>query len=156
MTNPERYQIICDGASIGKGTRIGHNVFIGEHVYIGPDCNIQGNVFIPSGVSIGSRTFIGPGVTFCNVKHPPLPQDRKGQYDKTIIGYGSSIGAGATILPGIDVHPLTVIGAGAVMTKSTKKPGITYVGNPARPIKRSFWKRLVSFCMSTSDHRGPR
>lgn len=131
------FTVIARGATIGENCTIGHNVFIGNDVAVGDNVSIQGNCFIPSGVSIGDNVFIGPGVTFCNVKRPPLPDDEKGEYEKTLIGSGCVIGAGCTILPGITMHPFSKVGAGAVLTHDSM-PGadglnVWYIGNPAKP-----------------------
>ena len=55
------------------------------------------------------------------------------EYPKTIIKQGSSIGAGAIILPGITVGENAMIGAGSVVTKNVGN-GLIVVGNPARKV----------------------
>ncbi|MCW8090346.1 DapH/DapD/GlmU-related protein [Alteromonas ponticola] len=50
---------------------------------------------------------------------------------KTVIRAGASIGANATILPGLAIGKNAVIGAGAVVTKDVEQSS-TVVGNPAR------------------------
>jgi len=121
--------IICKGAKIGEWTTIGHNVFIGENVSIGQGCRIQGNVYIPEGVVIGKHVFIGPGVIFTNVKKPIA--FIKSEYQKTIVGNKCVIGAGAIILPGIELGFSCFIGAGSVVTRPVRI-GVTVYGNPAR------------------------
>lgn len=125
MINPE--------AKIGKSTKIWHkhlsnigkceigencvihsHVWIGDGVKIGNNVKVQAFSFIPSGVTIGDNAFIGPRVTFTNDKHPPS----HGNWSKTIVQEGASIGACATILPGITIGKDAMIGAGSVVTKS--------------------------------------
>ena len=121
----------------GKG-RIGKNCNIGalveiRHPQIGDDCKIQAFVFIPEGVKIGDRVFIGPHVCFTNDKHPTAV----GEWELlwTTVEDGVNIGANATILPGITLGEGCTVGAGAVVTKDVP-PGVTVVGNPARRLEK--------------------
>ena len=114
--------IICREVSIGA------NVYIGPNVTIGQGTRIQNNVFIPEGVVIGKHCFIGPAVVFTNDKHPPSPKE---DWEVTYVEPHVSIGANATILPGITLHEGSVIGAGSVVVRSTYKDQPVY-GNPAK------------------------
>lgn len=116
------------------GCRIGKNCNIGSHVMIadtaiGDDCKIQSFTFIPKGVIIGDRVFVGPSVTFCNDKYPKIVNDWK--LLTTVVGDDVSIGAGAVILPGIRIGEGAMVGAGAVVTRSVPA-SVVVVGNPAR------------------------
>ncbi len=125
---PELSNII-EGARFGARSTIHSNVWIGKSVVIGDDTKIQAFVFIPDGVTIGNRVFIGPHVCFTNDKHPP--SHGKG-WSETLVEDDVSIGAGAVILPGITLGKGCIVGAGSIVTKSVL-PGVTVVGNPARP-----------------------
>ena len=132
------FAIICEHALIGGHATIGHNCFIGKGVTIEDHAKLEGNVYAPPGVEILEGAFVGPGVTFCNVKHPPLPEHRKGAFEKTIVYPGAVIGAGCTILPGVIIEAGVRIGAGSVVTRSLATPPDPerwYVGNPARLMK---------------------
>ena len=124
------------------GCAIGSNVFVGPFVEIQKDVNIgertkiQSHTFICELVDIGKNCFIGHGVMFINdtfVKGGPARGD-KSLWKQTKIGDYVSIGSNATILP-VTVCDNVVIGAGSVVTKDIKVPGV-YVGNPARFIKK--------------------
>ena len=117
---------------IGKNCNIGALVEI-RHPQIGDDCKIQAFVFIPEGVKIGDRVFIGPHVCFTNDKHPTAV----GEWELlwTTVEDGVNIGANATILPGITLGEGCTVGAGAVVTKDVP-PGVTVVGNPARRLEK--------------------
>lgn len=124
------------------GCVIGSNVFVGPFVEIQKDVNIgertkiQSHSFICELVDIGKDCFIGHGVMFINdtfAKGGPARGD-KSLWKQTKIGDNVSIGSNATILP-VTVCDNVVIGAGSVVTKDIKTPGV-YVGNPARIIKK--------------------
>lgn len=120
---------IHDDTSIGENCTVHSHVWIGQGVVIGEHTKVQAFAFIPTGVSIGQRCFIGPRVTFTNDKYPP--SGGKG-WSETVVEDDVVIGAGAVILPGLTLGKGSRVGAGAVVTKSVP-PGVTVVGNPARP-----------------------
>lgn len=117
--------------TIGNNCTIHSHVWIGDDVLIGDGCRIQAFAFIPTGVEIGDNVFIGPHVCFTNDKNPP---SARAHWQYTIVMKGVSIGANATILPGIFIGEGARVGAGAVVTKDVM-PYTTVVGNPARVIK---------------------
>ena len=87
-------------------------------------------VQIWDGISIDDDVFIGPNVIFCNDKYPRSMQ-YPDKYLANVIKKGASIGANATILPGICIGENAVVGAGAVVTKDFN-PGETVIGFAAR------------------------
>lgn len=124
---------ICSKAIIGNNCNIGQNVFIANNVSIGNNCKIQNNVSIYEGVSFEDNVFCGPSVVFTNVINPRSNINRKKEYKKTIVKEGCSLGANATILCGITIEKYSFIGAGSVVTKSTKPFGI-YSGVPNKHV----------------------
>jgi acetyltransferase-like isoleucine patch superfamily enzyme len=137
--------------NIGIGTSIWQFCVILPGAQIGAECNICSHCLIENGVIVGNRVtvkcgvqlwdglrveddvFIGPNVTFTNDLHPRSKQ-YPDEFPETIIRRGASIGANATILPGIEIGEGAMIGAGSVVTKSVA-PGVTVVGNPAKEMK---------------------
>lgn len=135
---------------IGAGTRIWQFAVVLEGSSIGRDCNICAHTFVESGVTIGDRVtvksgvylwdgltveddvFIGPQATFTNDREPRSRAHKP--FDPTLLKAGSSIGAGAVILPGLTIGRGAMIGAGAVVTKSVPD-GETWIGNPAQPLR---------------------
>lgn len=115
---------------IGQRARVHSHVWIGDKVRIGDDVSIQAFVFIPNGVTIHDMVFIGPHVCFTNDPHPPSEE-----WKETIVEDHVSIGANATILPGVRLGKGCKIGAGAVVTKDVKAYQ-TVVGNPAKPLSK--------------------
>lgn len=123
------------GCSIGDNVQIGPFVEIQKNVSIGKGTKIQSHSFICELVSIGKECFIGHGVMFIN----DLFQNGKAaggdttKWKSTNIANYVSIGSNATILP-VHICEKVVIGAGSVVTKDIRQPGI-YVGNPAKLIR---------------------
>jgi UDP-2-acetamido-3-amino-2,3-dideoxy-glucuronate N-acetyltransferase len=111
---------------IPDSTTVHAPVWIGKNVYIGEGCKVQAFAFIPDGVSIGERVFIGPHVCFTNDKNPPSVN-----WANTWVDDDASIGAGAVILPGITIGKGARVGAGSVVTRDVPA-GATVKGNPAR------------------------
>jgi acetyltransferase-like isoleucine patch superfamily enzyme len=121
--------------TIGDNTFIGPFVEIQNDAIIGKNCKIQSHTFICELVTIGDDCFIGHGVMFINdtfSKGGPAGGDRD-MWKKTRIGKFVSIGSNATVLP-VEICDRVVIGAGSVVTKNIRKPGI-YAGNPAKFLK---------------------
>jgi acetyltransferase-like isoleucine patch superfamily enzyme len=120
------------------GCEIGPNCFIGpfteiqKSVKIGDRVKVQSHTFICELVTIGNDCFIGHGVMFVNDKfsNGKPAGGKKELWLKTNIGNNVSIGSNATILP-VSICDNVVIGAGSVVTKDIKKPGV-YYGNPAK------------------------
>ena len=124
---------IMSSATIGSNCNIGQNVVVSPDVVLGNNCKVQNNVSIYSGVTCDSDVFLGPSMVFTNVINPRSAVNRRGQYSKTHVGEGASIGANSTIVCGNDIGPYAFIGAGAVITKYVK-PYALVVGNPAKQI----------------------
>ena len=101
-------------SSIGSQTKIGAFVEIGG-AKIGKDCKIQSFVYIPPGVVIGDRVFVGPGTVFTNCKKPDLSKEP--MLIETFIEDDVVIGAGCVILPGIRIKRNAFIAAGSTVTK---------------------------------------
>jgi UDP-2-acetamido-3-amino-2,3-dideoxy-glucuronate N-acetyltransferase len=141
---------LCETADIGEGTRIWAFAHILPGARIGRDCNVCDGVFVEGDVVIGDRVtvkcgvqlwdgvrlhddvFVGPNATFTN---DMFPRSRKhpAKFLETVVESGASIGANATILPGLRIGSGAMVGAGAVITRSVP-PNAIVVGNPARII----------------------
>lgn len=122
---------IMPGCEIGESCNIGQNVVVSPGVKLGRNVKVQNNVSIYTGVECGDDVFLGPSMVFTNVINPRSAVNRRGQYAKTRVGRGASIGANATIVCGHDIGEFAFIGAGAVVTKEVPAFALV-VGNPAR------------------------
>jgi UDP-2-acetamido-3-amino-2,3-dideoxy-glucuronate N-acetyltransferase len=124
---------IMPGAVIGKKCSLGQNVMVASGVILGNNVKIQNNVSLYEGVVCEDDVFLGPSMVFTNIINPRSAIIRRGQYAKTMVHKGASIGANATIVCGHDIGEFAFIGAGAVVTKHVK-PYALMVGNPAKQI----------------------
>jgi UDP-2-acetamido-3-amino-2,3-dideoxy-glucuronate N-acetyltransferase len=141
-------QAICESKAVGEGTRIWAFAHVLSGAQIGADCNICDHVFIENDVKLGDRVtvkcgvqlwdgveleddvFVGPNVTFTNDSFPRSKQYPE-KFAKTLVKRGASIGANATLLPGLTIGARAMIGAGAVVTKDVPPLAIVK-GNPGR------------------------
>jgi len=124
---------IMENCFIGKKCNLGQNVVISPGVVLGDNVKIQNNVSVYTGVICEDDVFLGPSCVFTNVTNPRSGVNRRGQYEKTTVKKGASIGANATIVCGHDIGRFAFIGAGAVVTKTVPDYALV-VGNPARQL----------------------
>ena len=118
---------------LGKNCNLGQNVMIASKVILGSNVKVQNNVSIYEGVICEDDVFLGPSMVFTNIINPRSNVNRKGEYQKTLVRKGATIGANATILCGIEIGKYAFIGAGSVVTQSVPDYAL-YVGNPAKQI----------------------
>ena len=148
MTHIHPQALLDEGVSVGAGTRIWAFSHILSGASIGTDCNICDHTLIEGKVTIGDRVtlksgvylwdglvveddvFIGPAAAFTNDQRPRSKKYPE-EYPQTRLARGCSIGANATILPGIRVGCWAMVGAGSVVTRDVKDFSLVY-GNPAR------------------------
>jgi UDP-2-acetamido-3-amino-2,3-dideoxy-glucuronate N-acetyltransferase len=124
---------LMTGCKLGEHCNIGQNVVISPEVILGNNVKVQNNVSIYTGVTCGDDVFLGPSCVFTNVINPRSTVNRRGQYSKTHVGRGASIGANATIVCGHDIGDFAFIGAGTVITKNVPAYALV-VGNPGKQI----------------------
>jgi UDP-2-acetamido-3-amino-2,3-dideoxy-glucuronate N-acetyltransferase len=122
---------ILPGAVIGERCNLGQNVVVMSGVRIGNNVKIQNNVSIYEGVELEDDVFCGPSMVFTNVSNPRSHVSRRGQYERTLVRRGASIGANATIVCGVTIGEYSFIGAGAVVARDVL-PHALMVGVPAR------------------------
>lgn len=149
---------IMTGCRIGENCNIGQNVVVSPEVILGNNVKVQNNVSIYTGVICEDDVFLGPSMVFTNVINPRSAVNRRGQYAKTIVMKGASIGANATIVCGHDIGRFAFIGAGAVVTKSVPDYALV-VGNPARHVgwmseyghKLEFGSDAIATCPESNE-----
>ena len=119
-TNIWQFCVVLPGAEIGANCNICSHVFIENNVKIGNNVTIKNGVFLYDGITIEDDVFIGPNATFCNDRYPKS-KNKNFKLEPIIIKKGASIGANATILPGITIGENALIGAGAIVTKDVSQ-----------------------------------
>ncbi|MBC35809.1 MAG: N-acetyltransferase [Bacteroidetes bacterium] len=150
---------IMKNCVIGEGCNIGQNVVVSPEVILGKNVKIQNNVSIYTGVECEDDVFLGPSMVFTNITNPRSAVIRRDQYAKTIVKRGASIGANATIVCGNDIGAYSLIGAGAVVTKTVLAFALV-VGNPAKQIgwvseyghRLNFNENGMAKCPESNDH----
>lgn len=129
-----QFSVVLAGAKIGASCNICAQVFIENDVVIGDNVTIKNGVQLWDGLRIENNVFIGPNVTFTNDLHP-RSKVYPAVFLQTIVKSGASIGANATILPGVTIGENAMIGAGAVVTKDVPADAVV-IGNPAKIVRR--------------------
>jgi acetyltransferase-like isoleucine patch superfamily enzyme len=125
-----QFCVVLKEAVIGSNCNINCNVFIENDVLIGDNVTIKPGVQIWDGMRIESNVFIGSNATFTNDLVPRSKQHLSA-VQKTIIKEGATIGANATILPGLAIGAYSLIGAGSLISKDVPPYSVWY-GNPAK------------------------
>lgn len=138
---------VLAGAVIGRDCNIGDHCYIESGAVIGDAVTIKNGVAVWDGVTIERGVFVGPNATLTNDRRPRSRAPWR--LACTRIEEGATIGANATVLPGITVGAFSMIAAGAVVT-SDVPPHAVMMGNPARV------RGQVCRCGQTLPRRGKR
>lgn len=129
--------VVREGAKIGDDVVVGGGVYIDHDVTVGSRVKIQNNALIYFGSEIEDEVFIGPGVICANDKYPrstlsgKLKSSSDWQAGKIVIRKGASVGAGSILLPGVEIGPMAMIGAGSVVVDIIPSFALAF-GNPAK------------------------
>ncbi|MBS3911131.1 MAG: WxcM-like domain-containing protein [Hydrogenophaga sp.] len=125
-----QYVVILPGAQIGQDCNICSHSLIENDVVIGDRVTVKSGVQLWDGLRVADDVFIGPNASFANDRFPRSKQT-PARFLQTVLEAGASIGAGATILPGVTIGSQAMVAAGAVVTRAVP-PNAIVVGNPAR------------------------
>lgn len=127
-----RFCHVMSGARIGSDCSFGQGCFVADGARVGDRVRVQNHVSLYSGVELEADVFVGPSAVFTNVKHPRTAFPTR-SYARTRVERGATIGANATILPGLTIGAHAFVGAGAVVTHDV--PAFALVlGTPARAV----------------------
>ena len=145
-------------SQVGENCSIGQNVVISPNVLIGNQVKIQNNVSVYEGVVCEDFVFLGPSMVFTNVINPRSEVVRRGEFQKTTIRKGVSIGANATIVCGIEIGEYAFIAAGATVTKNVPSYALV-MGSPSKQTawmsrsghKLNFDSKGIAICPQTNE-----
>ena len=121
---------VRSGASLGDNCVIGKGVYIDTGVVVGSGVKIQNYVSLYNGVTIEDDVFLGPQCVFTNDLRPRA-STVNWEIVPTLVRQGASVGANATVICGVTIDRWSMVGAGAVLTRSTR-PYELVTGIPAR------------------------
>ena len=133
-TNIWQYCVVLPGAQIGENVNICSHCFIENDVKIGNNVTIKCGVQIWDGIELEDNVMIGSNVTFTNDMYPRA-KNKDWKLLHTKVCKGATIGAGATLLPGITIGERAFIAAGSVVTKDVPA-GELWMGSPAKFYKK--------------------
>ncbi|HTQ06397.1 MAG TPA: acyltransferase [Polyangiaceae bacterium] len=123
---------VMPGARIGARSMLGQGCFVGGGVRVGSGVRVQNHVSLFEGVELEDEVFVGPGVVFTNVVNPRAAFPKRDEFRRTLVRRGATIGANATILPGVVLGEYSFVGAGALVRDDVPDHALV-VGVPARP-----------------------
>jgi acetyltransferase-like isoleucine patch superfamily enzyme len=123
---------VMPGAVIGRECNVCDHTYVEGDVIVGDRVTIKSGVYLWDGLRVEDDVFIGPQATFTNDAFPRSKQPFELRH--TTVGRGASIGAGAVILPGVQIGERAMVGAGAVVTRDVPSD-VVVVGNPARVVR---------------------
>jgi UDP-2-acetamido-3-amino-2,3-dideoxy-glucuronate N-acetyltransferase len=128
---------VREGARIGRECIIGKGAYVDRDVVVGERVKIENGAYLYRGTTVEDGVFIGPRATITNDRFPRAvnpDNSLKGAGDWEIgpvtVRSGASIGAGAILLPDVDIGRYAMVGAGAVVTRSVPAHGLV-AGIPA-------------------------
>lgn len=133
-TNIWQFCVVFPHAQIGENCNICSHCLIENEAVVGNNCTIKCGVQLWDGIVLEDNVFIGANVTFTNDLYP-RSKNEDWTMMKTIVRKGTTIGAGSTILPGIEIGENAMVGAGSVVTKSIPA-GEIWIGNPAKFLRK--------------------
>lgn len=156
----DQFRKIGKNVILERGVLVFHpeNIIIGDNVYVGHNTMLKGyykntmefagnnwigqGCFLHSagGIKLGKHAGLGPFVRILTHQHIEEDADKPlsvsvQEFKAVIIEEGVEVGMGATILPGVTIGKNSIVGAGAVVTKSIE-PYSVMVGVPARLIRK--------------------
>lgn len=133
-TNIWQFCVVLPHAQIGENCNICSHCFVDNEVSIGNNVTVKNSVQLWDGITLEDNVFVGANVTFTNDRFP-RSKNADWKLEQTVVRRGASIGAGATILCGIEIGENAMIGAGSVVTKNVPT-GELWMGNPARFVRK--------------------
>ncbi|MDL5363605.1 acyltransferase [Halalkalicoccus sp. NIPERK01] len=120
--------LVREKTTIGDSVIVGTDTVIDGTTEIGSHVSLQTGVYVPTNTTIGSNVFVGPRAVMTN---DPYPVRRDADLVGPTLEDGVSVGANATILPGVRIGAGSFVAAGATVTEDVP-PHTLALGTPAR------------------------
>ncbi len=125
---------------------VGSTVVAPLHCDYGAQIRLGARVFVNAGctfldaapITLADDVQLGPCVQLLTSDHPRDARERASGLESAApitIGARAWLGGGVIVLPGVEIGPDVIVGAGSVVTSSLE-PGVTAAGNPCRVISR--------------------
>lgn len=141
-------------ATVIRGTRLGHDCTVGSSAtldgpWFGDRCIISPGVDIGPGFLIGNDVFIGPNVVLCNDRWPTTDKENfqsellRGDFVTVEIKDGASVGANATVLPGVVIGKRSLVAAGAVAERNVPDNHLLRRDGKMHPIANEWRERRM-------------
>jgi UDP-2-acetamido-3-amino-2,3-dideoxy-glucuronate N-acetyltransferase len=124
---------IMENSTLGEGCNLGQNVVVSPGVKIGSNVKVQNNVSIYTGVELEDDVFCGPSMVFTNVINPRSHVNRRGEYQRTLVKKGATLGANCTVVCGVTIGRYAFVAAGAVVTRDIPDHALV-MGVPAKRV----------------------
>lgn len=119
---------------------------VGKHTFPGDSPGVYISAF--NGIEVGDYTNIGPYVSIISDNHNFIDNSISDPADPIRIGKFCWLGTQVTLLPGVCLGDFTIVGAGAVVTKSFKEGYCVIAGSPAKVIKYLDKESCIDFARS--------
>lgn len=120
-------------AVVGENNNLGQNVYVGHDAVIGNGCRIGNSVSVFANIILEDFVFCAPFMVFTHIYYPRAGITRRDVFTKTYVRTGATIGANATVVPGVEIGRGAFIAAGAVVTSDCREWALM-VGSPARHV----------------------
>lgn len=133
---------VREDVTIGEGTIIGRGATVENKVSIGKKTKIESNAYITAFSKIEDYCFIAPCVAFSNDNFLGRTEERKKHFGGPIIRKGARIGAGAVLLPGVEIGEDALVAAGSVVSRNVAARMIV-LGSPAKPLREVPEEQLI-------------
>ena len=125
------YATVRERVVVGAETIVGRGVAIENDSTVGARCKLETNAYITAFTTVEDDVFVAPGVLTSNDAFMGRTEERKERFGGPTVRQSARLGVGAVLLPGVEVAPEAVVGAGAVLTRGASG-GRVHVGVPAR------------------------
>lgn len=135
-----RRVLVADLATVREQVRIGDYTIVGRgaavenRCTIGRYCKLETNAYVTAYSELEDRVFVAPGVLTSNDNYIGRTEERFEHFKGVTVRRGGRLGVGSVVLPGREIGPDAVVGAGAVLTRDARAETV-YTGVPARPIR---------------------